>query len=62
MQRIKTLWFWFTRYMVVIEWEGIRKVHWSKTEEDAREWMRCTPDGIAMYGKRGKLIAARWTV
>ena len=62
MKKLKTLWFWLTRYMVAVEWEGIRKVHWSKTEADALEWMSSYPDGLAMYGKRGKLIAARWTV
>ena len=61
MNAIKTLWFWLTRYMVAIEWEGQRKVHWSKTEADAREWLACYPDGLGMYGKRGRLIAARWS-
>lgn len=57
---MKAIWFWLTRYMVAVEWEGQRKVHWAKTEREAREWMACYPDGLAMYGKRGRLISARW--
>jgi hypothetical protein len=60
MNALKITWFWLTRYMVAVEWEGQRKVHWSKTEADACEWMACYPDGTAMVGKRGRLIAARW--
>lgn len=60
---MKAIWFWLTRYMVIAHWDGIRKVHWAATEREAREWMRCYPaDAIAAYGKRGKLIAARWSV
>lgn len=60
---IKTIWFWLTRYMVAIDWEGKRVVHWARTETEALEWMSCyRTDALAMYGKRGKLMAARWTV
>ena len=58
---IKHMWFWVTRYMIVARWEGLDAVHWAKTETEAIEWMRCYPDGLAAYGKRGRLIAARWT-
>ena len=60
MKAMKTLWFWLTRYMVAVEWEGMRVVHWAKTEAEAREWLSMYPDGLGMYGKRGRLIAARW--
>lgn len=57
---LKTIWFWMTRYMVAAEWDGVRKVHWSKTFGDAVEWMQSYPNGaIVMVGKRGKLLAAR---
>jgi hypothetical protein len=47
--------------MVAIEWDGTRKVHWAKTEHEAHAWMQCySADALVMYGKRGKLIAARW--
>lgn len=60
---MERMWMWMTQYMVAIDWEGKRIVHWAKTEEEAREWMSgYGTDVLAMYGKRGKLIAARWTV
>ena len=60
---MQTLWFWLTRYMVAVEWEGMRRIHWARTEREALEWMSCySRDALAMYGKRGKLIAARWSV
>ena len=63
MKAIKMMWFWLTRYMVAVEWDGMRKVYWAKTEREALEWMQCYgADALAMYGKRGKLIAARWSV
>ena len=62
MKALKTAWFWLTRYMVAIEWEGLQVIHWAKTESEAMEWVQLYPDGLAMYGKRGRLIAARWTV
>ena len=37
MKAIKMVWFWLTRYMVAVEWDGMRKVHWAKTEREARE-------------------------
>lgn len=57
---IRHMWLWLTRYMVIARWEGLDAVHWAKTEAEAREWMRCYPDGLAAYGKRGRMIAARW--
>jgi hypothetical protein len=49
--------------MVAVEWEGKRIVHWAKTEREAREWLALYGSDIyGMYGKRGKLIAARWSV
>lgn len=61
METIQTLWFWLTRYMVAIEWEGQEITHWAKTEREALEWLACYPDGLGLVGKRGKLIAARWS-
>ena len=61
MQRIKTAWLWLTRYMVAVEWDGTRKVHWSRTMEDALEWAECyRSDAVVMIGKRGRLIASRY--
>lgn len=57
---MKALWYWLTRYMVAVEWEGKRTVHWSRTFVEALEWASCYPTGsIVMIGKRGTLIAAR---
>ncbi len=59
---MKAMWYWLTRYMVAVEWEGMRKVHWARTAEEAVEWMECyRSDAIVMCGKRGRLIAARWS-
>ena len=63
MKVIKLAWLWLTRYMVAVEWGGKRIVHWAKTEREAREWLALYGSDIyGMYGKRGKLIAARWSV
>ena len=61
-ERLRTLWFWLTKYAICIEWEGRQITHWAKTEEEARQWLACYPDGLAVYGKRGRMIGARWTV
>lgn len=58
---LKLIWFWMTRYCVIVEWEGKLIRHWARDERDAREWMACYPDALAMYGKRGKLLGARWS-
>ena len=61
MKAIKTLWFWLTRYMVAVQWEEKQIIHWAKTEREAIEWLTMyRHDVTAMYGKRGRLIAARW--
>lgn len=61
MKAIQSLWFWLTHYMVAIEWDGVRKTHWAKTEREAYEWMQCySADALCMYGKRGRMIGARW--
>ncbi len=61
MKAIQSLWFWLTRYMVAVEWDGIRKTHWAKTEREAHAWMQCySADALCMYGKRGHMIGARW--
>lgn len=58
---MKTLWYWLTRYMVAVEWEGIRKVHWSPDMKDAMEWMAIYPaSAVVMIGKRGRLLAGRY--
>jgi hypothetical protein len=63
MKAIKTVWLWLTQYMVCVKWDGIEKIHWAKTEREALEWMQCYgSDALAVYGKRGKMIAARWEV
>lgn len=63
MKALKLFWLWLTQYMVAVEWDGVRKVHWAKTEREALDWLECySADATAMVGKRGKLIAARWLV
>ncbi len=58
---MRTLWWWLTRYMVAVRWEGGDKVHWSRTMEDALEWAECyRSDAVVMIGKRGRLIASRY--
>jgi hypothetical protein len=48
--------------MVAIEWDGTKKIHWAKTEREAHAWMQCySADALVMYGKRGRMIGARWT-
>ena len=57
---MQTLWYWLTRYMVAVEWDGTRKVHWATTPREALEWSACYPaDAVVMVGKRGTLLAAR---
>jgi hypothetical protein len=61
MKALKTLWLWLTHYMVAVRWDGIEKIHWAKTEHEARAWLQCySADAMCMIGKRGKMIAARW--
>jgi hypothetical protein len=58
---MQTLWYWLTRYMVAVEWDGTRKVHWARNADDALQWMACYPaDAVVMVGKRGTLLAARY--
>lgn len=57
----KAIWYWMTRYMVVAQWGDIRKVHWARSEAEAREWMACyKADALIVYGKRGRMLGARW--
>jgi hypothetical protein len=61
MKAIRTMWYWLTRYMVAIDWEGMRIVHWGTSYEDAVEWMRLYPaEAVVMIGKRGRLMSARY--
>jgi hypothetical protein len=58
---MKAIWLWLTHYMVAIEWDGTKKIHWAKTEREAHAWMQCySADALVMYGKRGRMIGARW--
>lgn len=61
MNRIQTLWLWFTCYMVCIEWRTVKQIKFFKCEDDALEWSRLYPyEAKVMIGKRGKLLMARW--
>ena len=57
---MKALWLWLTHYKVVACWEGMFKIHYAKTESEAREWMACYPhDAVMVYGKRYTLLGGR---
>ena len=60
MKAIKMMWVRKTHFWVAVLWEGVSKVHWAKTEAEARDWAACYPNGIAVIGKRNAVIAQRW--
>lgn len=61
MDKLKNLWRWYTRYLVVVAWEGREIIHWARTAEECLEWVRCYPAAaIVIYGKHGRMIGARW--
>lgn len=58
---LRHLWYWLTRYTVVMRWCDGESVRFAKTYDEALQWTRCYPMGaVIMIGKRGKLIAARY--
>lgn len=59
MKAIKNFWMRKTHFWTAILWDGVSKVHWSKTETEARAWAACYPDGLAVIGKRKTVIASR---
>lgn len=60
MKAIKNFWMRKTYYWTAILWEGVTKVHWSKTESEALEWAACYDSGLAVIGKRNKILAERF--
>lgn len=61
MKAMRTLWYWLTRHMVAIDWEGKKIVHWATSYEDAMAWMVLYPaEAVVMIGKRGRLMSARY--
>jgi hypothetical protein len=61
MKALKTAWLWLTQYMVAVQWDGVEKIHWARTQREAHEWMACySADALCVYGKRGKLLGGRW--
>ena len=56
---MKALWIRLTHFWVAVLWDGVAKVHWAKTEAEAREWAACYPSGLAVIGKRKTVIASR---
>lgn len=58
---IQTVWRWFT-WVQVAAVNGDRQHGWQvKTEAQALHLMQTyKPEWTVMYGKRGKLIGARW--
>lgn len=60
---MRTAWLWLTRYMVAVQWEEKKVVHFAKTYREALEWAQCySTDASVMIGKRGRLLAARAAV
>lgn len=60
---LKRIWLWLTHYAVYAKWDDVEKLHWARDEHEAREWMQAySADALVMYGKRGKLLGARWSV
>lgn len=58
---MRKLWWWLTRYMVAVQWEDVRAIHWARTMDEANAWASCyRSDAIVMVGKRGRLIASRY--
>lgn len=59
MKAIKMMWVRYTHYWTAVMWDGVAKVHWAKTEAEAREWAACYPSGLAVIGKRKAVLAER---
>lgn len=59
-EMIKQYWLFLTRYWVVVEWAGLVAHHWARSEAEALEWASCYPRGVAIIGKRKRIIAERW--
>jgi hypothetical protein len=61
LQRIETTWFFFTRYMICIEWRNVKQTKFFKTYDEALAWSTLyRADAVVMIGKRGKMLAARY--
>jgi hypothetical protein len=61
LQRIETTWFFFTRYMICIQWRTVKQTKFFKTYDEALEWSTGYPvDATVMIGKRGRMLAARY--
>jgi len=60
--RIVFLYKWLTHVQVVYQRcpSGHVAMWWAKNEADAQAWMRVVKHHTVVYGKRGKLIGARW--
>lgn len=61
LQRIETLYFYLTRYMICIKWRNVKQTKFFKTYDEALIWAAGYPkDATVMIGKRGRMLGARW--
>ena len=60
MKALKMFWVRRTYFWIAVWWDGAFKVHWARTEREAREWAACYPSGLAVIGKRKSIVAERW--